>query len=301
MTPTRLDASDPFQSIRKACLLPGRTSGKSYSLTPVEESGEPITGDRRRRRRPPGRAPWRVGEVDLAVVAPVGSAEGGDGVLHHGADDSAASGNDPHGDTATGGGEESDELAVRRKERGKGAPGVGEVAGIRLVELPHPEPGVHPLAADEHHPPAVGGAIASRMLPIERIEVLSPSSSVARTMSLAPREGGASRRPIRRRRPAAGAPHRLRSANPDGRRPGPAERAAGPPWSVGLVSAAANSAAVANRSAGSFSSAVSTASSTVGRHALRWRRSGRGSSVITLATIACAVGPVNGGSPTSIS
>ena len=66
-------------------------------------------------------------------------------------------------------------------------------------------------------------------------------------------------------------------------------------------SAAANSAGVAKRSAGSFSNAVSTAASTCGETLLRWAVSGAGSAVITLATIAWAVLPVNGGSPVSIS
>ena len=66
-------------------------------------------------------------------------------------------------------------------------------------------------------------------------------------------------------------------------------------------SASANSAALANRSAGSFSSAVRTASSTASGTRSRCRWSDAGFSVITLAMIACAVLPVNGGSPVSIS
>ena len=69
----------------------------------------------------------------------------------------------------------------------------------------------------------------------------------------------------------------------------------------GRLSASLNSAAVANRSAGSFESAVRTAASTCGGIVFRWIVSERGSSVITRAMIACAVGPVNGGSPVSIS
>ncbi len=67
------------------------------------------------------------------------------------------------------------------------------------------------------------------------------------------------------------------------------------------ASADANSAADANRSAGSFSSAVSTASSTAGGIRSRRGMSRAGFSVMTLATIDCAVGPVKGGSPSSIS
>ncbi len=73
------------------------------------------------------------------------------------------------------------------------------------------------------------------------------------------------------------------------------------PWWTSPLSAAANSAAVANRSAGSFSSAMKTAASTPSGMLLRWPVSERGSSVITRAMIDCAVGPVNGGSPQSIS
>jgi len=57
------------------------------------------------------------------------------------------------------------------------------------------------------------------------------------------------------------------------------------------ASASANCAAVANRSAGSLDSAVSTAASTCGGIVLRWSVRRRGSSVITRATTACAVGP----------
>ena len=67
------------------------------------------------------------------------------------------------------------------------------------------------------------------------------------------------------------------------------------------LSASANSAAVANRSAGSFSSAVITAASTWRGIVCRCTASGRGVSVSTRATTACAVCPVNGGSPVSIS
>ncbi len=65
--------------------------------------------------------------------------------------------------------------------------------------------------------------------------------------------------------------------------------------------AAANSAAVANRSAGSFASAVRTASSTSSGTVSRTVESAVARSVITLATMACAVLPVKGGSPASIS
>jgi hypothetical protein len=50
-----------------------------------------------------------------------------------------------------------------------------------------------------------------------------------------------------------------------------------------------------------LASAVSTASSTPSGTVSRNFDGGTGFSVITLATIAWALGPVNGGSPTSIS
>jgi len=75
----------------------------------------------------------------------------------------------------------------------------------------------------------------------------------------------------------------------------------GPAPTPHAVKAAANSAAVPNRSAGSLCSAIRTASSTASGTVGRCRLGGAGVSVITLATIACAVLPMNGGSPTSIS
>jgi hypothetical protein len=65
-------------------------------------------------------------------------------------------------------------------------------------------------------------------------------------------------------------------------------------------SAAANSPAVAKRSAGTFASARVTAASTPGGTARTLPRCGTGS-LNRLAMRACAVGPVNGGSPASIS
>jgi hypothetical protein len=67
------------------------------------------------------------------------------------------------------------------------------------------------------------------------------------------------------------------------------------------VRAPAKAAALAKRSAGSFSNAVSTASSTVVGTRGRARRMAVGCSVRILATMAWAVLPVNGGSPVSIS
>ncbi len=66
-------------------------------------------------------------------------------------------------------------------------------------------------------------------------------------------------------------------------------------------SARANSAAVANRSAGALASARATAWDTPSGTVSRTSRSGRGVSMSRRAMIACAVGAVNGGSPASIS
>ena len=66
-------------------------------------------------------------------------------------------------------------------------------------------------------------------------------------------------------------------------------------------SAAANSAALAKRSAGTFASAFATALSMLAGTPSRTVRSGVGRSVSTRAMIICDVCPVCGGSPTSIS
>jgi hypothetical protein len=62
-----------------------------------------------------------------------------------------------------------------------------------------------------------------------------------------------------------------------------------------------NSAAVANRSAGTGASARRTASSTASGTLGRARRTLGGGSVRRRITIACGVGAANGGSPASIS
>ena len=66
-------------------------------------------------------------------------------------------------------------------------------------------------------------------------------------------------------------------------------------------SASENSFAVAKRSAGNFSSAHRTAASTCGGTERRSVVIGLGSSVMSLAMIACAELPACGGSPASIS
>ena len=66
-------------------------------------------------------------------------------------------------------------------------------------------------------------------------------------------------------------------------------------------SAWANCPAVANRSAGTGASTRRMASSTAGGTAGRAARTLGGGSVSRLITMAWAVGPVNGGSPASIS
>ena len=60
---------------------------------------------------------------------------------------------------------------------------------------------------------------------------------------------------------------------------------------AGLPSAAANSAALANRSAGSFSSAFATAAATFGGTDLRSSVTGRAPSVMIFMMICCAEPP----------
>ena len=93
------------------------------------------------------------------------------------------------------------------------------------------------------------------------------------------------------------------------RRRSPTERAAGstrvgtaPLRCVPLPeSASLNSRADPQRSAGSFCSAVRIALSAAGETVGRLALSAGGCSVRTLATMACELGPVKGGSPASIS
>ena len=68
-----------------------------------------------------------------------------------------------------------------------------------------------------------------------------------------------------------------------------------------VASAVANSAALAYRSAGSLASAVSTAASMCGGTVLRTTDKRSGSLLMTFATMACTLLPVNGASPASIS
>lgn len=69
----------------------------------------------------------------------------------------------------------------------------------------------------------------------------------------------------------------------------------------GSSRARAKSAAVAKRSAGSFSTAVATAAATWGGTAFRTRVTGAASSVTIFMMICCAEAPVCGGFPVSIS
>ena len=96
-----------------------------------------------------------------------------------------------------------------------------------------------------------------------------------------------------------------RSAREEARvAPGRAGRADASPALVRVPlpsSASLNSFALPQRSAGSFCSAVSTACSTMDGTVFRRRMMDAGSSVITFATMDCAVGPVKGASPVSIS
>ena len=74
-----------------------------------------------------------------------------------------------------------------------------------------------------------------------------------------------------------------------------------PELQPGVASAFAKSAAEAKRSAGSLWSAFWMAAATFTGTVSRCTVTGTGFSVSTLATIACAVLPLWGGSPTSIS
>ena len=129
------------------------------------------------------------------------------------------------------------------------------------------------------------------------------TASLAAGSSPASAPDGASPRPPTMMAPARSA--RIMDGAGEAARPGaPAARAA-VRWSVRPPDRSGpprTPPAVANRSAGSFSSAVSTAASTCGGMLRRWARSGR-----RLARSApwrrspAPCGPVNGGSPTSIS
>ena len=80
-----------------------------------------------------------------------------------------------------------------------------------------------------------------------------------------------------------------------------APRTAGLGSRLDAARACANSAAPAWRSAGTFANAFSTARSTPGETVSRTVRMGATGSTACRARIACAVGPVNGGAPVSIS
>ena len=92
-------------------------------------------------------------------------------------------------------------------------------------------------------------------------------------------------------------PRVRRSGSGDGRRGAAGAAAAG---SV-ATSARPNLSAEENRSAGDFDSALATAFSTASGTVSRNDRTGRGVSVNRRAIACCGVGPVNGGSPASIS
>jgi len=69
----------------------------------------------------------------------------------------------------------------------------------------------------------------------------------------------------------------------------------------GLASASANAFALSKRSAGSFSSALAVAAATFGGTDFRSFVTGTASSAMIFAITCCAVFPVCGGSPVSIS
>ena len=88
----------------------------------------------------------------------------------------------------------------------------------------------------------------------------------------------------------------------DLRSAGPAALRSSPPWRAPAGSAPRRTAPRSRTGRPAASPARSaTAASTCGGTVFRCSVSERGSSVITRAMIACAVGPVNGGSPASIS
>src|SRR5207244_5242712 len=72
-------------------------------------------------------------------------------------------------------------------------------------------------------------------------------------------------------------------------------------WRAGLARAPTTALAVRGRSAGDFARPAAIARSRGTGSAGRTVRIGRGGSLITRSAIACALGPVNGGSPASIS
>ena len=85
------------------------------------------------------------------------------------------------------------------------------------------------------------------------------------------------------------------------RAPASVARRTAPVAADGMLSASANNAVVGYRSAGSFDSARRIAASTASGIVLRTIDGGETMSRECRASTACAVGPVKGGSPTSIS
>src|SRR2546426_4222526 len=81
----------------------------------------------------------------------------------------------------------------------------------------------------------------------------------------------------------------------------PRSQGVGPRYSDARVSAAANSLAVANLSAGVLASARTMAPATAGGTVSRTILSPGTGSIDLRAMIACGVGPPNGGAPASIS
>ena len=161
------------------------------------------------------------------------------------------------------------------EKNGAKAPFVsGKWPGRRLIEFAAPRGRLRAAGADEHDP-RPDGEMASRRLPIARIGGAVAEADrgpdhlagadAARDLRCGHRSGRPRAMPPRR-------PHRPRpSSGAAGGRP-PAECWCAPSSCVGLASAAANSAAVAKRSAGSFSSAVKHRRLDAGRDRLPLQR-----------------------------
>ncbi len=116
--------------------------------------------------------------------------------------------------------------------------------------------------------------------------------------------GGAARGACSHPHAAASSSTPAANPNPSSRcdqRPAPRASVSGTAEVAPRVSASANWPAVAKRSAGSLDSARNTAVSIGGDTVSRSSASRRGRAVMIFAMMACAVGPVNGGSPASIS
>ena len=234
-------------------------------------------------------------EVDVPVVAPV--AGGGVGLVGQRHRRRAGERRDPHRRPVL---DEADPLAVGREERARRALGAGDRRRVELVEPPEPEAGARPRRARctpargrrararcARRPSASGGCSVwfGRSA---RLNWVSGGAGAGPEPAPERRGRGDGERRAERRHEHAG-PAAPRRAGRRGRRPA----AAGSDTvdGVRLVLAAPRRTRPRWRTGrpGSFSSAVSTAASTCRGMVCRWGMSGRGLSVTTRATTACAV------------